>query len=176
MNRNQPRPIVTAASIGDLLALKQLIAAGEDLDSNDGDGRTALIHAAINGDVEAVKVLIQVGAAVALADANGFSALHFAAQNYRVEVAEQLLASGTPVDAIDRYGNTPLWRAVFNARGRTSLVTILVAAGARPTRKNDSGVSPIDLAQTIGQADIIAALKAWLQSVVPVASSPFKPK
>ena len=50
-----------AASEGDLLEIKRLVAAGYDLNESDYDGRTALHLACANGKIEVVNYLVNKG-------------------------------------------------------------------------------------------------------------------
>lgn len=112
-------------------------------------GRTPLHDAALDGPVEQVMTLLADGADVATTDRQGFTPLHFACQQYRAEVVEVLLDAGAQVDPVT-LGNTPLLRAVFNAKGDPSIVRRLVRTGADPDHANASGRSPRELAGTIG--------------------------
>lgn len=122
--------------------------------SLDRAGRSELHYAVADGKLERVKELVQQGMEVNFADRNGWTSLHFAAQNNDVETARFLLDSGAAVDPRDCYGNTPLFRAVFNSRGNGDLIALLRHHGADPESKNNSGVSPVGLARTIGNYNI----------------------
>jgi ankyrin repeat protein len=84
----------------------------------------------------------------------GFTPLHFAAQEHAARVAEVLLEEGAEVDAPNVYGNTPLFVAVFNSRGRGTLIELLRAHGADPHHVNDAGQTPVGLARLIGNYDV----------------------
>jgi uncharacterized protein len=112
--------------------------------------RQELHYRALEGDVAGIQERLAAGDDIAHADAQGFTALHFAAQQSQVDAVAALLAAGAPVDALDRFGNTPLWRAVFNDRGRSGVVGLLLGAGADPDIANASGVSPRALAERMG--------------------------
>ena len=120
----------------------------------DRAGRSELHYAVVDRKVERVKELVRQGMNVNLADRNGWTPLHAAAQNDDAEMARFLLDSGATVDPRDSYGNTPLFRAVFNSRGNGELIGLLRHRGADPNAKNESGVSPVSLARTIGNYDI----------------------
>ncbi|KAG0447379.1 hypothetical protein HPP92_028370 [Vanilla planifolia] len=59
-----------AASLGDVEALKNALAAGGDKDEHDSEGRRALHVACGYGEVECVRVLLEAGAAVDAVDNN----------------------------------------------------------------------------------------------------------
>ena len=122
-------------------------------DVGDQMGRAPLHYAALEGPVDLVRALLLEGADVATTDKQGFTALHFACQQNRPEVAQALLDAGAPVDPVDQWGNTPLCRAVFNAKGDPRIVRTLVNAGADPDQENFSGSSPRQLALLIGIYD-----------------------
>jgi ankyrin repeat protein len=125
------------------------------LPENDEFGRSPLHYAAANGDTEEVTRLLAVGADPTLADNVGFTPLHFAAQEQHPAVIGMLLDAGADVQAADRWGNTPLWRAVFTAHGDIATSTVLLAAGANPDTVNSTGVSPRELAQRRGLANLV---------------------
>lgn len=139
----------------DLHGLGMELARGADPNERDMEGRTPLIQATIDNRLELAQKLLDFGAQVNAQDRLGNSALHYAAQEYRIEIAQLLLKqNGAIADTVDAYGNTPLWRAVFNSRGREKLIQNLLDAGADRNHKNRNGKSPLDLAKTIANFDI----------------------
>jgi ankyrin repeat protein len=94
------------------------------------------------------------------ADYQGATALHFAA-NYRLaDVTARILEHHGNPNAKDEHGNTPLWTAVFSARGEYQVVQLLIDAGADPTTKNRYGKSPLDFARQIKDEDLQRVLSA----------------
>lgn len=139
----------------DLDGLRIALAQGSDPNERDSDGRTPLIHAAIDNRLEAAKLLLDSGAEVDAQDELGNSPLHYAAQDHHPDMALLLInEGGASVDVVDIHGNTPLWRAVFNSRGRGELITILLKGGADRNHRNKRGKTPVDLARTIANYDI----------------------
>ncbi|SMC00696.1 Ankyrin [Hymenobacter roseosalivarius DSM 11622] len=69
-------------------------------------------------------------------------------------MAELLLQAGATVDLPDAYGNTPLWRATFESHGRGAMLKLLLAHGADPAQQNHSGVSPLQLAESIANYNV----------------------
>jgi ankyrin repeat protein len=138
------------------LALKR----GANPNAQDRDGRSCLHNATIGRDLTMVELLISSGADVNAADRAGWRPLHFAAQACSTELAELLIAHGAEVDAVDAYGNTPLWRAVFESRGRGEMISLLLAHGANREKANKTGKSPVALAKTIANYDVYRYLRS----------------
>jgi ankyrin repeat protein len=155
----QSNPVLRAVMLRDATALSAALRAGMAVDVRDRDGRTPLHQAAIFGDVAIAEALIAAGAELAAADTQGWTPLHFAAQSWQVDVARILIVRGAPVDPVDEQGNTPLWRAAFASRGRGELIDLLLASGADRNRKNIHGTSPLDLARTIANFDVLQWFK-----------------
>ena len=146
---------IRAVFSGDLEAIRLLIASKPQcLSDTDRLGRTAMHYAAQSGQDEAIALLAGKGVSVSLADKNGETPLHSACRDYRVSSVDLLIRLGSKVDALDRFGNSPLSLAVFESRGRPDVIRRLIAAGADKNLKNKSGVSPLDLAETIGNYDL----------------------
>jgi ankyrin repeat protein len=121
-------------------------------------GRTPLHYAVVDGKLDEAKKLLAAGADASARDDNGWTPLHFAAQGWRVDFADLLLSSGAEIDAQDSHGNTPLGKAVFNSKGRGDLIALLRAHGADPTLENKHGVSPLSLARTIANDEVMQYL------------------
>lgn len=120
------------------------------LRSTDKMGRTLLMEAAIFKRHDICKLLVSRGADVnAREKGRGWTALHFAAQECAPDITKLLLGGRAEVDVQDTHGNTPLCEAVFNSRGRGEVIRLLIEHGADRNLKNNSGVSPSDLARMI---------------------------
>ena len=104
------RPLREAAEKGNIVAVKQHIAAGVNVNAMDGFSRvTPLYLAAHNGHKEIVEWLITQGAVVNTI--NSFSKatpLHDTAYDGHKEIAERLIAEGADLNAKDNEGETPL--------------------------------------------------------------------
>ena len=97
-----------AARRGDIVAVKQHLAAGTDVNAKASNG-TPLHLAATFGHKEIAELLIDKGADVnAVGGLLGWTPLHWAASEGRKEVAELLIAKGANVNAKDDHGETPL--------------------------------------------------------------------
>ena len=144
----------------DIVLLSQMLNSGCDVNIQDEDGRTPLMEAVIDNNVEIVKLLIHHGADVNQQDFLGeTSALHFAAQNNSSELVGILLENQVEVDLEDLNGNTPLSDAVFNSRGEGNVIKLLLLHGGDKNKKNKHGVSPLNLADSIANYNIIKYFK-----------------
>jgi uncharacterized protein len=146
--------LIESVLAGDLGALQALLTQNANPDDVDEDGRTPLIHSAIDGKAEIAQALIEAGADINTQDSLGNSALHYAAQEHQHGIASILLQAGAEIDSKDIHGNTPLWRAVFNSKGRGDLITLLLSFGADRGHPNKRGKSPLDLANTISNYEL----------------------
>src|SRR5215217_391925 len=152
-------PIHMAVMLNDRAAVRRAIDQGENVDSQDVDGRTPLFYAIGDGKLDIATELIRSGADVNARDKNSETPLHFAAHAFNPDAAKLLLQNKAEVDALDSYGNTPLSTAVFESRGRGSVIELLTQSGADKDLKNNYGVSPSDLAESIANYN----LKKFLQ-------------
>lgn len=123
-------------------------------------GGTLLHHSIAYGAHQVAVELIRRGIDVNMQDSNGQSALHFAAESCNVTVAELLIQHGGRFDLLDVHGNSPVWTAVFNARGNYELVRLFLKhGGARMVKvRNRHGRSPLDFAVQIGDQELINCL------------------
>lgn len=118
-------------------------------------GRTPLHYAAAESRPDEVAKLLVAGADANAQDDNGWTPMHFAAQAVSAECTAALLRSGADTSLCDLYGNTALWRAVFSSKEDGSVIKLLQEAGANPLAKNTHGVSPMSLAQSIANFDLL---------------------
>lgn len=153
-------PIASTVYRRDRESVRQLIDSGWEIDAYDEKGQTALVYAicsVIPGrDRDFIAYLLSLGADPSIPERQRTrTPLHMVAQDGDTEVAELLLEHGANPNAQEENGNTPLWEAVFRAgkSGVSPMIQVLVAAGADPTMKNNSGVSSLDLAKNLSKQD-----------------------
>jgi len=141
--------------------LGKALKRGADVNKLDEFGRPPLMNAILaeRADVNIIKMLVENGANVNIKDSGQkWTALHFAAREGHADIVEFLIESGAEIDPQDVFGNTPLWRAVFTFKGDPKIINILLSHGADKYRKNYSDISPVDLANTIGDQEILKLL------------------
>ena len=144
------RQLSDAAQEGDLMALREAISWGTDLNKM---GRTGpvLELAAVHGHLQCVLALLDSGAKAWLQGPQGNTALHGAAYYGRVEVLSALLAElqrhHVHPDIADDNGNTPLNAAVANTAeastpDRKECVQMLLSHGADAQKAFSTGAHP----------------------------------
>ncbi|KAK3265322.1 hypothetical protein CYMTET_25984 [Cymbomonas tetramitiformis] len=154
----------TAASDGDLSALKEALAADSDVPLNAGDwnGYTALHLAAKTGNTDIVDALLAAG--INLEAKSGSSsnpargtALHMAAKNGQVAVVTMLLEAGSNKDAVEKYNRTPLGWAMMS--DHEDIVKVLVSAGANLNNlTGKSNRPPLSIAINLSKPQIARIL------------------
>jgi ankyrin repeat protein len=122
--------VADAAMVEDIERMTQLLQQGEDVNTAQGDGMTAIHWAAENGNGAIADLLIAAGANLdAITRMGGYSALHLASRNRAAEVVSALLAAGSDVMAETTTGAvTSLHFAA--ASGDVDVINRLVKAGA----------------------------------------------
>lgn len=148
------REFDSAARIGDLVALKQLLLQGAQINSP-GGFRTALGFAAASGRLEVIQFLVENGARINQEDYFKKSPLEWAAEAGQVEAVKLLVENGAQ---IERNGKrTPLISAI--KRGHGAVVEWLVKSGAVTCARVDAeSQSPLAEAIESKQLAIIKLL------------------
>ena len=157
-----------AASTGNIETVKQLLAAGRDVNTKALGGETLLHQAAMYGHNEIAELLIAKGADVnARNELIGatplFMRLPFGAAAGHKEIIELLIAKGADVNARDKYGFTPLhWAIIGRADGVTTdkeTAKLLIAKDADVNTLTNKGDAPLDFAVKYKQTEIADLLR-----------------
>ena len=113
----------------DIAIIKELVAAGVNIEAKDNSGDTALRHAAVWGYMETVEALLTVGADINALSKNGSTALMDLSQYDNAghtEKAIRLVALGADINIQDNKGMTALMYATFR---KPELVKAMLATG-----------------------------------------------
>ena len=150
-----------AATVGDASRIRELAAAGTDLNAYAHDGFTALGLAAFFKRPDAVRALLDLGADPLLGSKPaGFTPLHSAVADdtgrAAKDIVRMLLDNGGDPNAANATGGTPLHTAAFT--GDVAMVQMLLAAGGNANIKNDKGLTPLDLARDRNNTEAAALL------------------
>lgn len=137
--------------------------------------RSALKHAMVEKKLpEVALALIRYGAAdqKGALDGQGNTPLHVAVREQWPEVVRALLDRGLPVDPLNQRQETPLKLAVHRGgEARLTNVAVLMAYGADPLLKSDSGESALSLAQRMGGPALIAMEQAIMRRTMQATES-----
>ncbi len=147
--------LLAAVEKNDIPTVRQLLEAGYDANERDRGMSTPLMRAAFHGYSDLLTLLLGFGADANLVDKLGKTALHYAAQEQHETATKILLDGGAPLNAQDNYGNAPLHNAVYYSLGRGATIRLLRERGANENLQNGSGVTPLDLAKTIANYDVL---------------------
>jgi ankyrin repeat protein len=123
-----PPAVFLAAEKGDLAAIDEALRRGEDVDSRDRVGATALMAAARGGRLDAVRKLLAAGAQIEACDDIWGRPLMVAVVHGQHEVMRELIKRGADVDAVSPTGQTALWYGRMGSDEKA--VRILIAGGA----------------------------------------------
>jgi hypothetical protein len=123
-----PGNFLEAAKNGQSDVVLLFLRAGMDSETEDAQGKTALMRAAAQGHVDTVQVLLANGAVVNNADDAGMTALMWAARWDHIDCALALLGKGANVNAKATDGSTAL--SIARSRNNADLAKALQEAGA----------------------------------------------
>lgn len=132
-----------------------LITSGKvSLEATNPQSETALMLAAFKNQPAVADRLLERGAEV---NRSGWTALHYAASSGATDIVKALLKRGAAVDAPSPNNTTPLMMAARSDHAEAARV--LVAAGADPTRANQSDLTAADYARRANDEE----LEGWLR-------------
>jgi len=158
--------IFEAAANGDIGSMNTFMDVDDfDIDSRDGNGCTALHCAARNGEAAAGGLLVECDANVDLVDNEGNTALMIAGMQNKRLVASMLLWGGCDRKLVNAKGNTALHEAA--AAGAQDVAWLIVENGGEDTVaiKNKEGQTPLDLASSSGNQELIEMLEKSFEEV-----------
>ncbi|MGY1740079.1 MULTISPECIES: ankyrin repeat domain-containing protein [unclassified Blastococcus] len=163
--------LIAAAWADDVPRARDLIAAGADVNAQDGTRQSAYLIATSEGHRELLELTLAAGADLAALDRFNGTGLIRAAERGHADVVGRLLQAGIAVDHVNRPGFTALHEAVIYGDGGqryVDTVRLLVARGTdvalAPVR---DGIPPLQHARSRGQDAVAATLQAALEAGPP---------
>jgi ankyrin repeat protein len=136
--------------------VRDLIAAGADVNRRHKCGNTPLWEAAFHGRLDLVAILLAAGADPGVYAGDGSGPLYWAASNGHRAVLDVLLAAGADPNALRDSEQSPLAAAIYN--GHAAVVTLLIEAGAA-TGHRYLGRTMAEFADWRGRPEIAALLR-----------------
>jgi ankyrin repeat protein len=122
-----------AAGLGQVPALRLLLARGADVQAANANGVTPLHVAADAGHTEAMRVLLDAGACADAADKDGETPLYWAAFTGQADAMALLLDRGAAAGVASSTGSTAL--DVATRFERSAAVALLLQRGATPSEE-----------------------------------------
>jgi hypothetical protein len=150
-------PLVNAIWEEDEAAVRNLLAAGADVNALDkAVDTTALAAAVSDGKTELVRLLVYAGADPNVRNGSRQTALMGLDDDATAEIVNLLVAAGAKVNLKDEDGDSALHVAA--AASGSEVVRALIEAGARVEARNKEGKTPLMAAAEGGNADNVKAL------------------
>jgi len=140
-------PLMYAAALGSLDAVKLLVEAGAKVNTANDFGATPLMWCA--GDLAKVRYLLSKGASVTARSKVGRTPLSIAAAyDGSVEIARLMIEKGADVKAVDESGASVL--AIAASVNNLEVARLLVAKGADVNTTDELGYTPLGNAVSAG--------------------------
>lgn len=155
--QDQPQTLNAAIRDGDQKRIKSLLAKGVNINAQDADGTTPLMHAIVNAEADCVKLLLDKGADPNLSNKAGATALMWAVND--LKKVQLLLAKGANVNAVSKDEKSPLQMAL-RLPNPMPVVQALLAKGANVNQADKRGFTPLMAAGFSGNLDLIQLLLA----------------
>jgi ankyrin repeat protein len=155
------RALLDAAKRGDVVAVKQALKSGADVNAAQGDGLTALHIAAQEGRLDIAKLLIGAKANVeARTKIGGYTPLHLAAASGSADLVKTLLDAGADAKVVTTTTQvTPLHLAAKALNGEAA-VKLLADKGVDVNAKDRTGETPLMFAAAAGRTASVKELLA----------------
>ena len=182
VDANGQTALHSAASSGKTEAIELLLRGGAKINRKDSAGKTPLIIAAERNHLGAVLKLVDRGADANAKDAQGLTALAYAqknnkeaiigalskaanakpkiltaAQTGKLDEIVQLIRGGADIDQAESDGLTPLMLTIKG--DYLGAARKLIEMGARLDVVNSAGQNPLQYAESLKKAEMIALLK-----------------
>lgn len=140
---SQQSDLIRKVRENDTNAVKELVAAGADVNKADMSDNSPLKVACIEGHLEMAKLLISKGADINMQDSwNGNTPLIWACSKNHLELAKYLISKGADVNHIDKNESTALTSAC--RANYLDIAKLLISEGADINHKHkNTGYTPL---------------------------------
>ncbi|MFJ6537281.1 ankyrin repeat domain-containing protein [Paenarthrobacter sp. NPDC091711] len=157
------RLLILAAKANDPARVRELIAAGGNVNAKDDIQDSAFLYAGAEGFNEVLQLTLSAGADVRSINRYGGTALIPASEHGHTETVGILIAAGVPVDHVNNLGWTAMQEAILLNNGgpkQQDVVRQLLAAGANPDIRDPQGRTALQNAERLGFTEIAALIRA----------------
>jgi ankyrin repeat protein len=156
------RLLILAAKANDAARVRELIAAGGNVNAEDEIQDSAFLYAGAEGFNEVLQLTLAAGADVRSINRYGGTALIPASEHGHTETVRILIAAGVPVDHVNNLGWTAMQEAILLNNGgpnQQEVVRQLLAAGANPDIRDPQGRTALQNAERLGFTEIAALIR-----------------
>ena len=145
--------LTKAAARGDTASIRELLAAGADVNEPDADGRTPVMVATRGNNVDAVRVLIEAGADVDIRDNRLDNPFLYAGAEGLLDILRLTIEAGADPALTNRFGGTALIPA--SERGHVEVVReLLTNSDVDVDHVNNLGWTALLEAIVLGNGDV----------------------
>ncbi|MEF9875182.1 MAG: ankyrin repeat domain-containing protein [Glutamicibacter sp.] len=155
--------LIRAAKDDDVELVRELIAAGGDVNAKDDLEDSTFLYAGAEGFNEVLELALENGADVESLNRYGGTALIPASEHGYVETVKMLIEAGVPLDHVNNPGWTALQEAVLLGDGgpnQQEAARLLLAAGADPGITDPQGRTALENARRLGFDELAEAIAA----------------
>ncbi|XP_048734216.1 putative ankyrin repeat protein RF_0381 isoform X2 [Ostrea edulis] len=160
MQLNGYVPLHIACLHSNIEVIKLLLKQQADVNMKDSTNRTPLHYATSANRPDVVNICIENGSDVNCQTSSGKTALMLAVQEKNVEIVRALLTAGADVTLTDVKKGTALEISLLSGgkREKAEIVRALLQAGSDPNTENPCKCTPLIIATSLGQLDVINLL------------------
>ncbi|MGC7153788.1 ankyrin repeat domain-containing protein [Paenarthrobacter ureafaciens] len=156
------RQLILAAKANDPVRVRELIAAGGNVNAKDAIQDSAFLYAGAEGFNEVLQLTLEAGADVRSTNRYGGTALIPASEHGHTETVRILIAAGVPVNHVNNLGWTAMQEAVLLNDGgprQQDVVRQLLEAGADPDIRDREGRTALQNAERLGFTEIAELIR-----------------
>lgn len=155
--------LVRAAKANDVEQVRELIAAGGDVNAKDSLQDSAFLYSGAEGFNEILELTLEHGADVESLNPYGGTALIPASEHGHVGTMKILFEAGVPLDHVNNPGWTALQETVLLGDGgpkQQEVARLLLAAGADPQITDPQGRTALENARRLGFKELAEVIES----------------
>ena len=155
-------PLLRAVTADRVAVARLLVAMGADPDALDDQHDTPWLVTGVTGSVATLETLLPARPDLTIRNRFGGVSVIPASERGHVDYVRRVVRTGIDVDHVNDLGWTALLEAVILGDGgpdHQEIVRILLAAGADSSIPDGDGVTPLEHAESRGQAEVARILR-----------------
>lgn len=156
-------PLLLAVTNDHVAIAKALVTAGASPDALDDRHDTPWLVTGVTGSVPMMEALLPASPDMTIRNRYGGISLIPACERGHVDYVRAVLTTGIKVDHVNDLGWTGLLEAIVYGDGSPryqQIVSLLLAAGADPRKRDGRGVTPLAHAENAGRTKVAEILRA----------------